>query len=92
VIEVQRGLHNEDVFPYGGHRVSRMYNSAWKRAGKKTAEDYLKVLSSSCPEGILNIRVHDLKHNFRRRLRAEDVSFEDRRDLPGHKSGRITTH
>ena len=29
---------------------------------------------------------------FGRRLRAAGVSFEDRQDLLGHKSGRITTH
>lgn len=34
----------------------------------------------------------DLKHTFGRRLRAAGVSFEDRQDLLGHKSGRITTH
>jgi len=38
------------------------------------------------------VRVHDLKHTFGRRLRAAVVSFEDRQDLLGHKSGRITTH
>jgi len=36
--------------------------------------------------------VHDLKHTFGRRLRTAGVSFEDRQDLLGHKSGRITTH
>jgi hypothetical protein len=35
---------------------------------------------------------HDLKHICRRRLRAAGVSFEDRQDLLGRKSGRITTH
>src|SRR5476649_2099301 len=39
-----------------------------------------------------HVRVHDLKHTFGRRLRAMGVSFEDRQDLLGHKSGRITTH
>ena len=39
-----------------------------------------------------NVRVHDLKHTFGRRLRAAGVSFEDRQDLLGHRSGRITTH
>jgi len=29
---------------------------------------------------------------YSRRLRAAGVSFEDRQDLLGHKSGRITTH
>ena len=33
-----------------------------------------------------------LKHTFGRRLRAAGVSFEDRQDLLGHKSRRITTH
>jgi integrase len=37
-------------------------------------------------------KVHDLKHTFGRRLRAAGVSFEDRQDLLGHRSGRITTH
>ncbi len=40
----------------------------------------------------LRVRVHDLKHIFGRRLRAAGVSFEDRQDLLGHRSGRITTH
>ena len=40
----------------------------------------------------LPVRVHDLKHTFGRRLRAAGVSFEDRQDLLGHRSGRITTH
>jgi integrase len=39
-----------------------------------------------------HVRVHDLKHTFGRRLRAAGVSFEDRQDLLGHRSGRITTH
>ena len=35
--------------------------------------------------------MHDLKHTFGRRLRSADFSFEDRQDLLGHKSIRITT-
>ena len=42
--------------------------------------------------GLPQVRVHDLKHTFRRRLRAAGVTFEDRQDLLGHRSGRITTH
>ncbi|MGB5427779.1 MAG: tyrosine-type recombinase/integrase, partial [Gammaproteobacteria bacterium] len=56
------------------------------------AQEYTKVFGRDCPEGLRNIRVHDLKHTFGRRLRATGVSFEDRQDLLGHKSGRITTH
>lgn len=32
------------------------------------------------------------QHTFGRRLRAAGISFEDRQDLLGHRSGRITTH
>ena len=43
------------------------------------------------PFGFRNVRVHDMKHTFGRRLRAAGVSFEDRQDLLGHKSNRVTT-
>ena len=49
-------------------------------------------VNSRRPTGFRNIRVHDLKHTYGRRLRAAGVSFEDRQDLLGHRSGRITTH
>ena len=55
-----------------------MLNSAWRTA--RTAA------------GLPQLRVHDVKHTFDRRLRAAGVSFEDRQDLLGHRSGRITTH
>lgn len=42
--------------------------------------------------GLPQVRVHDLKHTFGRRLRAAGVSFEDRQDLLGQRSGRVTTH
>ena len=77
VIESVRGNHPEYVFTYRGKPVTRMFNGAWIRARKKAN---------------LDVRVHDLKHTFGRRLRAAGVSFEDRQDLLGHKSGRITTH
>ena len=44
------------------------------------------------PHGVaLCLRRHG-RHTFGRRFRAAGVSFEDRQDLLGHKSGRITTH
>jgi hypothetical protein len=55
-----------------------MLTSGWIRARKRA--------------GLPQVRVHDLKHTFGRRLRAAGVSFEDRQDLLGHRSGRITTH
>ena len=78
VIEKVRNQHIEYVFTYQGKPVNRMLNTAWKRARKLAC--------------LLTVRVHDLKHTFGRRLRAVGVSFEDRQDLLGHKSGRITTH
>ena len=78
VIEAQRGVHPEFVFTYRGHAIGTMHNSAWEGARERA--------------GLPQVRVHDLKHTFGRRLRSAGVSFEDRQDLLGHKSGRITTH
>ena len=66
----------------------------------KNADDRLVVLNriaasvveARVKAGLKQVRVHDLKHTFGRRLRAAGVSFEDRQDLLGHRSGRITTH
>ncbi len=55
-----------------------MLNSGWLTARKKA--------------DLPDVRVHDLKHTFGRRLRAAGVNFEDRQDLLGHKSSRMTTH
>lgn len=78
VIQEVRGLHSIYVFTYQGKCITQMLNSAWKKARIRS--------------GLPGVRVHDLKHTFGRRLRAAGVSFEDRQDLLGHKSGRITTH
>jgi integrase len=77
VIEAQRGKHPTHVFSFRGKPVSRMLTTGWQKARKKVG---------------LTVRVHDLKHTFGRRLRSAGVSFEDRQDLLGHRSGRITTH
>jgi integrase len=78
IIENARGQHAEYVFTYCKRPITRMLNSAWIKARKRVEMN--------------DVRVHDLKHTFGRRLRAVGVSFEDRQDLLGHKSGRITTH
>lgn len=78
VIAARRGTHATHVFGFGGKPVQHMLNSAWKKARLRA--------------GMPNLRVHDLKHTFGRRLRAAGVSFEDRQDLLGHRSSRITTH
>jgi integrase len=77
VIEEVRDVDPEYVFTYKGKPLSRMLNRAWLNARK---------------EAKLGVRAHDLKHTFGRRLRAAGVSFEDRQDLLGHKSSRVTTH
>ena len=73
-------------------RYESMYGTAWKRAREHAADKWAERHGEPAPEGFRNIRVHDLKHTFGRRLRAAGVSFEDRQDLLGHKSGRITTY
>ena len=78
VIEEVRSDHLKYVFTFRGQHITRMNNTAWKKARIRA--------------GLPQVRVHDLKHTFGRRLRAAGVSFEDRQDLLGHKSGRITTH
>jgi len=78
VVQKRRGLHPTHVFSYDGKPVRHMLTSAWKRARQRA--------------GLPGVRVHDLKHTFGRRLRAAGVGFEDRQDLLGQRSGRITTH
>lgn len=77
VIDEARGNHPERVFTYDGQPVTKMYNTAWKKARARA--------------GLKQVRVHDLRHTFGQRLRAAGVSLEDRKALLGHKSGDVTT-
>lgn len=78
VAESERVKHREYVFTYKGAPLARINNHAWRKA-RARAE-------------VPRVRVHYLRHAFGHRLRAAGVSFEDRQDLLGHRSGRITTH
>jgi integrase len=78
VVDAQRGLDDKWVFPYRGHPIHTMSTTTWKKARAGV--------------GMAYVRIHDLRHTFGRRLRAAGVSLEDREDLLGHKSGRMTTH
>lgn len=78
IVDARRGVDPHFVFTYEGRPIRRMLTSGWLRARSRA--------------GLGQVRVHDLKHTFGRRLRAAGVSFEDRQDLLGHRSGRITTH
>ncbi|HEV8329797.1 MAG TPA: tyrosine-type recombinase/integrase [Steroidobacteraceae bacterium] len=70
---------------------TRMNSTAWRNARRRAAKKWETMTGQPADEGFRRVRVHDLKHTFGRRLRAAGVSFEDRQDLLGHKSGRITT-
>jgi integrase len=99
VVESVRDMHPEYVFVRKFEKteecrpVTKMNNTAWKAARERAADKWQEQSGGeAAPEGFRRVRVHDLKHTFGRRLRAAGVSFEDRQDLLGHKSGRITTH
>lgn len=108
VVDAQRGGHPEYVFVYTpkcgkmklgfvakapvSKPVDRMNTTAWRNARERAADKWERRTGEPAPAGFRRVRVHDLKHTFGRRLRAAGVSFEDRQDLLGHKSGRITTH
>lgn len=78
VVDEQRGKHPEFVFTYRGRPTKSIHNWGWKLARERA--------------DLRQVRVHDLRHTFGHRLRAAGVSYEDRQDLLGHKSDRITTH
>jgi len=61
-----RGKHDTHVFTFRKKPIDHMSNSGWRRAREKA--------------GLPQVRVHDLKHTFGRRLRSAGVSFEDRQD------------
>jgi integrase len=97
VIEEARGMH--PVYVFGRRRkdgltlpVKKMNNTGWRSARERAADAWERAHGTVAKEGFRRVRVHDLKHTFGRRLRAAGVSFEDRQDLLGHKSQRITTH
>ena len=78
VLESRRGDAAPFVFMHNGKPFVRMNNSGWRKARMRAK--------------LQQVRVHDLRHTFGHRLRAAGVSLEDRQDLLGHKSGRMTTH
>lgn len=93
VLESQRGKDNTWVFPSPRRKgpVGRMNNKGWRRARQRAGALYAQEIGGTCPWGFANVRVHDLRHTFGRRLRAAGVSEEDRMDLLGHRSKSMTT-
>ena len=48
--------------------------------------------SARASVGLSQVRVHDMKHTFGRRLRAAGVPLETCKMLLGHHNGDITSH
>ncbi len=92
VIEARRSQHATHVFTHRDQPIARMNNTAWQRARREAAEHYEQELGRPCPPVFGNVRVHDLKHTYGRRLRSAGVTLETRKVLLGHKNGDITTH
>ena len=107
-VEQMRGRHSEFVFAYqrprtrspnayvkppkAPRRLETMNNTAWQNARKRAAQKYQAVLGREAPWGFANVRIHDLKHTFGRRLRAAGVPEETRAVLLGHKTRSMPTH
>ncbi len=97
IIDSVRGEHPRYVFTYENYAGTRdrLYTArttGWLAARRRAAARYAAELGREAPPGFKGLRVHDMRHTFGRRLRAAGVSFEDRQDLLGHKSDRVTTH
>ena len=87
VLNSQEGKDKFRVFPR-----SSVYTRGWKNGRLRAAKRYSEVFGIESPWGFENLRVHDLRHTFGRRIRYAGWSNEDRKDLLGHKNDDITTH
>lgn len=84
VVQAQRGVHPEYVFPGPRGRLSRLNLRSYRRARERAGETM---------PGLETVRVHDFKHTLGARLRAAGVPEEDRKFLLGHRAGQtMTTH
>ena len=97
IVESVRGEHDRYVFTWADVRGNRdrmytMLSTGWKAARRRASAKYRQAFGVDAPRGFRNLRVHDLRHTFGRRLRAANVSREDRRDLFGHRGDSVTTH
>jgi len=83
IIEGRRGKMDSHVFGFRDKPVTRMHNSAWKKAW----------IRSGLPVGDSVLSgPHNLRHTFARRLRLASVSLETRKALMHHIDGDITVH
>lgn len=77
---------------HNGIPLNKIYNSGWQGSRERAANRYEEEMKDSVPWEFRNLRVHDLRQTFGRRLRAVEVMKETRAALFGHKTGDITTH
>ena len=100
IIDQQRKMRNTGrakaravVFPSRiGTFLTKMNNKNWWDARERAADRISLEYGSEVHWGFRNVRIHDLKHTFGRRLKAASVTFEDRQALLGHKSDSVTSH
>ena len=59
IIEKQRGISKEWVFPYNGTAMHRMNDSAWKKARVRAAKLWQEENLRPAHPGYLSIRIHD---------------------------------
>lgn len=79
LVEGQRGNGSAYVFPTdAGKPYVEFLTPSWVKARMKI--------------GLPSLRFHDLRHTFGHRLRGAGVGLEDREDLLGHTTRRMTTH
>lgn len=74
IIERQRGISREWVFPYNDTGMHRMNDSACKKARVRAAKLWQEQHLRPAHPGFASIRIHDLKHTFGRRLKAAGVT------------------
>ena len=92
IIEARRGNGSRFVFPSpSGGRRSNVRGSGWRLGRERAADLLAQVTGHAAPLGFRQLRVHDLRHTFGRRLRRMGVALETRKDLMGHCNGDVTT-
>ena len=78
IIETQRGIHPDYVFPYQGHRIETMNNNSWQRVRKLA--------------GIPDLHIQDLRHTTGMRLREAGTREETIADILWHTRQGMTAH
>jgi hypothetical protein len=92
VIDSHRGNHSFRVYTYRNLPLEHIYKGAWKRARIKAAKARALANNNYIAWGFANLRVHNLKHTFRTRLRAAWLQLETMKVLLECRNRNITSH